>query len=90
MAARLRSRLTFANVCSFLALTIALGTGGAYAANTVGSDDIIDEQMDLLRRYYPEAADARVVHGHVVKMPKATFSQVSLGCRVATTRSTGS
>ena len=27
--------LTFANVCSFLALTLALGTGGAYAANTV-------------------------------------------------------
>src|SRR3954447_2794981 len=45
MARRLRRRLTFANVCSFLALTVALGTGGAYAANTVGSDDIIDDSI---------------------------------------------
>ena len=36
---------TFSNVCSFLALTIALGTGTAYAANTIGSDDIIDESI---------------------------------------------
>jgi hypothetical protein len=45
MARRMRRRLTFANVCSFLALTVALGTGGAYAANTIGSDDIIDESI---------------------------------------------
>ena len=45
MVGRLRRGLTFANVCSFLALTIALGTGGAYAANTIGSDDIIDESI---------------------------------------------
>src|SRR3954467_8277575 len=45
MARRLRRRLTFANVCSFIALTVALGTGGAYAANTIGSDDIIDESI---------------------------------------------
>ena len=32
--------LTFSNVCSFLALVVALGTGGAYAANTVDSHDI--------------------------------------------------
>src|SRR3954464_8250505 len=42
MARRIRRALTFANVCSFLALTIAAGTGGAYAANTIGSADIID------------------------------------------------
>src|ERR1044072_7993879 len=40
----MRNRLTFANVCSFLALLIALGTGGAYAANTIGSTDIINGQ----------------------------------------------
>lgn len=45
MLRRIRRRLTFANVCSFLALTIALGTGGAYAANTIGSDDIIDNSI---------------------------------------------
>ncbi|WP_369689815.1 hydroxysqualene dehydroxylase HpnE [Nocardia kruczakiae] len=52
-----------------------LTTSGAYEQIHKSSDDILDEQMALLRRYYPEAADARVVHGHVVKMPKATFSQ---------------
>src|SRR3954453_4142843 len=45
MASRLRRKLTFANVCSFIALVVALGTGGAYAANTIGSDDIIDESI---------------------------------------------
>jgi hypothetical protein len=45
MARRLLRGLTFSNVCSFLALTIALGTGTAYAANTVGSDDIINESI---------------------------------------------
>ena len=41
----LRRRLTFANVCSALALFVALGTGGAYAANTIGSADVIDESL---------------------------------------------
>ena len=45
MARQLRRGLTFANVCSFIALVVALGTGGAYAANTIGSDDIIDESI---------------------------------------------
>jgi hypothetical protein len=45
MARRLRRRLTFANVCSSIALFVALGTGGAYAANTIGSADIIDESI---------------------------------------------
>jgi hypothetical protein len=45
MLKRLRSRLTYANVASSIALFVALGTGGAYAANTVGSADIIDESI---------------------------------------------
>jgi hypothetical protein len=45
MARRLRRGLTFANVCSCIALFVALGTGGAYAANTIGSSDIIDESI---------------------------------------------
>ena len=45
MLATLRARLTFANVCSFLALLIALGTGSAYAANTVFSDDIVNGEV---------------------------------------------
>src|SRR3954452_24612999 len=45
MSTRIRRGLTFSNVCSFLALVIALGAGTAYAANTVGSSDIIDGQV---------------------------------------------
>jgi hypothetical protein len=45
MLRRLRRRLTFANVCSALALFVALGTGGAYAANTIGSSDVIDNSL---------------------------------------------
>jgi hypothetical protein len=41
----LRSRLTFSNVASGLALFIALSTGGAYAANTIGSSDVIDNSL---------------------------------------------
>jgi hypothetical protein len=42
---RLRRGLTFANVCSFLALAIAISTGGAYAADTVFSTDIVDGEV---------------------------------------------
>ena len=52
-----------------------LTTSGAYEQIHRPSDEIVDEQMTLLRRYYPAAADATVVHAQVVKMPKATFSQ---------------
>jgi hypothetical protein len=45
MAHRLLGSTTFANVCSLLALTVALGTGTAYAANTVRSSDIVNGQV---------------------------------------------
>jgi hypothetical protein len=45
MLVRIRRGLTFANVCSFLALTIALGTGTAYAANSVFSRDIVNGEV---------------------------------------------
>ena len=45
MADRLKRSLTFANVCSFLALFVAVSTGGAFAANTVFSTDIVDGEV---------------------------------------------
>lgn len=36
---------------------------------------IIDTQMAMLRRYYPLARDAQVVHSHIVRMPYSTFAQ---------------
>ncbi|MFI7669984.1 FAD-dependent oxidoreductase [Nocardia sp. NPDC049526] len=53
-----------------------LTTSGAYEQIHKTNEQIIDEQMHLLRRYYPAAENAKVVQGHVVRMPKATFSQV--------------
>lgn len=37
--------------------------------------DIVAIQMDMLRRYYPQAKDALVLHSHIVRMPNATFAQ---------------
>src|SRR3954452_15331826 len=65
MLGRIRHRLTFANVCSFLALTIALGTGGAYAANTIGSDDIIDESIQAVDLKNLEVKNADLALGAV-------------------------
>jgi squalene-associated FAD-dependent desaturase len=53
-----------------------LTTSGAYEQIHRTNSAIVDEQMALLRRYYPAAAGARVVDAQVVKMPRATFSQV--------------
>lgn len=53
-----------------------LTTSGAYEQIHKSNEEILDEQMRLLRRYYPAAEHAKVIQGHVVRMPKATFSQV--------------
>ncbi len=39
------------------------------------NEDIINIQMDMLRRYYPKARDAQVIHSHIVRMPNSTFAQ---------------
>jgi hypothetical protein len=51
----IKRHLTFANVASALALFVALATGGAYAANTVFSRDIVDGQVKSV-----DLADAAV------------------------------
>jgi hypothetical protein len=45
MLGGLTRALTFANVCSALALVVALGTGGAYAVGTVSSHDIKNKSI---------------------------------------------
>jgi hypothetical protein len=44
MLKRLRPRSAY-DVIAVLALFVAVGTGGAYAANTIGSSDVIDESL---------------------------------------------
>jgi hypothetical protein len=44
MLRRLRPRSAY-DLVAVLALIIAVGTGGAYAANTIGSADVIDESL---------------------------------------------
>nr|WP_225730690.1 MULTISPECIES: hydroxysqualene dehydroxylase HpnE [unclassified Nocardia] len=53
-----------------------LTTSGAYEQIHKSNEEIVTEQVELLRRYYPAARDAKVVAAQVVKMPRATFSQV--------------
>ncbi|MEV0252058.1 hydroxysqualene dehydroxylase HpnE [Nocardia sp. NPDC050712] len=53
-----------------------LTTSGAYDQIHKSHDEVVAEQMALLRRYYPAAAEAKIVQAQVVPMPKATFSQV--------------
>jgi hypothetical protein len=62
---RLKSRLTFANVCSFLALLIALGTGSAYAANTVFSADIVDGEVKTADLANNSVRTTKIVNGQV-------------------------
>jgi len=45
MLARLRRKMTYANVASTVALVLALSGGVAYAANTIYSADIVDGQV---------------------------------------------
>ncbi len=47
----------------------------AYELTGKSNAEITDIQMDMLRRYYPEAAHAEVIHSHVVRMPRSTFAQ---------------
>jgi uncharacterized protein with NAD-binding domain and iron-sulfur cluster len=47
----------------------------AYELIKRSNQEITDTQMAMLRRYYPAARDARVVHAHVVRMPYSTIAQ---------------
>ena len=42
---RIRTRVNSAHVIATIALFAAVGTGGAYAANTIGGADVVDESL---------------------------------------------
>ena len=60
MLRNLRSRLTYANVMSTIAVFVAVGTGGAYAANTIFSTDIVDGEVKTA-----DLADAGVTRNKI-------------------------
>jgi squalene-associated FAD-dependent desaturase len=47
----------------------------SYELIGLGNREIVDKQMDVIRRYYPQARDAQVVHSHIVRMPQSTYRQ---------------
>lgn len=47
----------------------------AYELTQMSNDEITATQLAMLRRYYPDAGRAQVVHSHVVRMPRSTFAQ---------------
>ncbi|MYR08251.1 FAD-dependent oxidoreductase [Gordonia sp. SID5947] len=47
----------------------------AYELTGKSNAEITEIQMEMLRKYFPAAADATVIHSHVVRMPKSTFAQ---------------
>ena len=51
---KFRPRLSYANVVSTLCLILVVGGGAAYAADTIGSEDIINGQVKS-----PESATTR-------------------------------
>jgi hypothetical protein len=57
---RLAAHATYANVVSTLALVAVLGTGTAYAANTIGSIDVIDGSL-LHEDLHPDAVTGDLV-----------------------------
>jgi hypothetical protein len=88
MLGRIRRGLTFANVCSFIAVTLALGTSGAYAANTVFSTDIVDGEVknaDLgnnqvtSAKIYPGSVTMSDIHDDAVDGSKILDAAISAG-----------
>ena len=65
MYRRIRSRLTYANVTATLALFMALATGGAYAANTIYSDDIVDGQVKRQDIGYQAVTQGKIADGTI-------------------------
>jgi hypothetical protein len=64
---RVRVHLSFANVCSFLALVVALGTGVAYAANTIASEDIINGEVKTADLAANAVNSSKIADGQVTE-----------------------
>ena len=82
MARQLRRRLTFANVCSFIALVVALGTGGATrptrSARTTSSTNPSNRSTSRTARSRPPiSVAANSVDGSKVANESLTLSDIA-------------
>jgi hypothetical protein len=68
MLSKLSRRLSYANVMSTIAVVVAVGTGSAYAANTIGSSDIIDGEVKSV-----DVGDAEIKSADVKDQSLTTF-----------------
>ena len=85
MLRKLRSRISYANVVATLALFVAVGTGGAYAANTVFSTDIVDGEVKSV-----DVGDAEIKSADVKDQSLTTFDvSTFLGADVVDNTLTG-
>ena len=78
-----RPRLTYANLASTAALVVALGTGTAYAANTVFSTDIVDGEVKSVDLATNAVNTGKIINGGVwaqdIKAGDLTGAQVADG-----------
>jgi hypothetical protein len=76
-----RPRLSYANIASTAALVLALGTGTAYAANTVFSTDIVDGEVKNPDLATNAVNTGKIVNGGVwaqdVKVDSLTADQLA-------------
>lgn len=47
----------------------------SYELMELSNEEITAKQMEMLGRYYPRSRGAKVVHAHVVRMPRSTYAQ---------------
>lgn len=47
----------------------------SYELMELSNEEITAKQMEMLGRYYPRSRGAKVVHVHVVRMPRSTYAQ---------------
>ena len=52
----------------------SLVTSAAWREQSMANAEVVEEVLDSLRTHFPEFADRTVLHTHVVRQPRATFS----------------
>ncbi|MGW6730914.1 hydroxysqualene dehydroxylase HpnE [Nocardia sp. NPDC055029] len=52
----------------------SLVTSAAWRQQKMSNGEVLEEVLDSLRTHFPEFADRKVLHTHIVRQPRATFS----------------